>query len=145
MAVLGRTGKSVRSRPPGPGDGGVDAALRLDFAPDNPHLAGMADPIVVAVSHNLGAEEAQRRIARGLEHGKSEFSSIFSTFDVNWAANHADVAVVALHQRIVAGLDVFADMVRVEVHLPWYLAPLQNKIATVLQHQGMKTLQIGKG
>ena len=61
-----------------------------------------------------------------------------------WTSNHADVTVVALHQRIAAGLDVFEDLVRVEVSLPWYLAPLQDKIAGVLRHQGEKTLQIAK-
>ncbi len=105
----------------------------------------MARPIVVTVSHNLGADEAQRRIARGLERGKSEFGSIFSRFEAIWAANHADVTVVALHQHVQAGLDVFEDIVRVEVRLPWYLAPLQDKIAGALRHQGEKTLQIGQG
>jgi hypothetical protein len=113
--------------------------------PRLPNLKRMAQPIVVTVSHTLGAEEAQRRISRGLERGKSEFGAIFSAFDVTWKANHADVTVVALHQRVSAGLDVFADMVRVEVNLPWYLAPLQKKIAEALQHQGQKTLQIAKG
>jgi hypothetical protein len=102
----------------------------------------LAQPIVVTVSHSLGAAEAQQRIASGLDRGRSEFGAIFSTFDVAWTANHADVAVVALHQRVVAGLDVFEDMVRVEVRLPWYFAPLQARIAAALQHQGERTLQI---
>ncbi len=105
----------------------------------------MATPIVVTVSHTLGAAEAQRRIAAGLEKGRSEFSSIFSTFDADWKANHADVRVVALHQQVKAALDVFEDMVRVEVNLPWYLAPLQEKIVGALKHQGEKTLRIGQG
>ena len=104
----------------------------------------MGQPIVVTVSHNLGAEEAQRRIAAGLERGKSEFAATFSSVDIGWKANHADVAVVALKQRVTAGIDVFADLVRVEVSLPWYFAPLQNRIAAVLQSQGRKTLQLGK-
>lgn len=104
----------------------------------------MTQPIVVTVSHNLGAEEAQRRIAAGLERGKSEFAAIFSSAEIGWKANHADLAVVALRQRVTAGIDVFADMVRVEVALPWYLAPLQKKIAEALQSQGQKTLQIAK-
>lgn len=103
----------------------------------------MAQPIVVTVSHSLGAEEAQRRLAQGLDRGKNEFGSIFSAFDVAWKANHADVTMVALHQRIVAGLDVFADLVRVEVNLPWYFAPLQKKIAEFLQHRGQETLRLG--
>lgn len=105
----------------------------------------MARPIVVTVSHSLGAAEAQQRIARGFDRAKPEFSSIFSQFDAVWTANHADVTVVALRQRIAAGLDVFEDMVRVEVQLPWYLAPLQDRIAGVLRSEGEKTLRIGKG
>jgi hypothetical protein len=105
----------------------------------------VAQPIVVTISHSLGSEEAQRRIASGLDRAKTEFSSIFSTFETVWKANHADVTVVALHQRITAGIDVFADVIRLEAHLPWYFAPLQNKIAAALQHQGEKTLQIGRG
>ncbi|MFO1114854.1 MAG: polyhydroxyalkanoic acid system family protein [Beijerinckiaceae bacterium] len=136
MAVLGHAGKA-------PPDDRPEAAS-LDFRTAVPHVGRMAEPIVVTVSHNLGAEEAQRRIARGLERGKSEFGAIFSAFDVTWRANHADVVVVALKQRIVAGLDVFADMVRVEVSLPWYFAPLQKKIVEILQDRGRKTLQIGQ-
>ena len=118
--------------------------------PASPHVEGpqeepLARPIVVTVSHNLGAAEAQRRISRGLETGKSELPSLFSAFEADWKANHADLRLVALNQRITAGLDVFDDMVRVEVSLPWYLAPLQDKIAGALKHQSEKALRIGQG
>ncbi|MCC0004374.1 MAG: polyhydroxyalkanoic acid system family protein [Methylobacteriaceae bacterium] len=105
----------------------------------------MAEPIVVTVSHTLGAAEAQRRIARGLEKGRTELASLFSAFDADWKANHADLRLVALNQQITAGLDVFDDMVRVELSLPWYLAPLQDKIAGALKRQSEKSLQIGQG
>ena len=104
----------------------------------------MAQPIVVTLSHNLGAEEAQRRIAAGLARAGAEFGAIFQSFETKWTANHADVVVVAVRQRVVAGLDVFADVIRLEVHLPWYFAPLQDRIAAALRRQGEKTLQIGK-
>jgi hypothetical protein len=102
----------------------------------------LAQPIVVTVSHKLGADEARQRIAQGLERGRNEFAAIFSAFDVAWTANHADVTVVAVSQRVTAGLDVFEDIIRVEVRLPWYFAPIQKRIAAVLQHQGERTLQI---
>lgn len=105
----------------------------------------MAQPIVVTVSHSLGAAEAQRRIARGLEKGKTELGGLFSAFDADWKANHADLRLVALHQQITAGLDVFDDMVRVELSLPWYLSALQDKIAGALKSQSEKALQIGQG
>lgn len=104
----------------------------------------MAQPIVVTISHSLGAEEAQRRIAEGLEHGGARSGSFFQSFETKWTANHADVVAVALRQRIVCGLDVFADLVRVEVQLPWYLSALQDKIAGALQSEGEKMLRIGR-
>jgi len=105
----------------------------------------LAQPIVVTVSHSLGAAEAQRRIARGLEKGQTELSSVFSAFEADWKANHADLRLVALHQQVTAALDVFDDVVRVEVSLPWYLSALQDKIAGVLKRQSEKALQIGQG
>jgi len=71
--------------------------------------------------------------------------TVFSAFEADWKANHADLRLVALHQQVTAALDVFDDVVRVEVSLPWYLSALQDKIAGVLKRQSEKALQIGQG
>lgn len=102
----------------------------------------MAKPIVVTISHALGAQEAQRRVEAGLARLEREFKSVLSSSNVMWKANHADLAVGAMGQHLRAGIDVFEDVVRVEVHLPWILSRLQNRVAEFLERQGHRALQI---
>jgi hypothetical protein len=104
----------------------------------------MAKPIVVKISHDLGAAEAQARINAGLDKARADFSAIFSSVNVAWKANHADIDVVAVRQNVRAGIDVFDDFVRIEAQLPWYFAPLQNKISEILEKRGVDTLRLGK-
>lgn len=105
----------------------------------------MAKPIVVSISHALGALEAQKRINAGLDKARADFSAVFSSVNVVWKANHADIAVTAVKQDVLAGVDVFDDLVRIEVQLPWYFAPLQAKIADLLERRGAETLKLGRG
>ena len=102
----------------------------------------MAKPIVVTLPHQLGAQEAQRRLEEGLGRLEREFSSVLSSTNVAWKANHAELAVGAMGQHVRAGIDVFDDLVRVEVQLPWILSRLQNRVAEFLERQGHKALQI---
>ncbi len=102
----------------------------------------MAKPIVVSLPHSLGALEAQRRLEAGLGRLENEFKSVLSSSNIVWKANHADLAVGAMGQNVRAGIDVFEDLVRVEVHLPWILSRLQNRVAEFLERQGHRALQI---
>ncbi len=102
----------------------------------------MAKPIVVTLPHTLGAVEAQRRLTQGFERLEREFKSVLSSSSVAWKANHADLQVGALGQHVRAGVDVFDDVVRLEVQLPWLLSRLQNRVAEFLERQGHKALQI---
>ena len=102
----------------------------------------MAKPIVVTLPHELGAQEARRRLEDGLGRLEREFSSVLSSTNVAWKANHAELAVGAMGQHVRAGIDVFDDVVRVEVQLPWILSRLQNRVAEFLEQQGHKALQI---
>jgi hypothetical protein len=104
----------------------------------------MAAPIIVNIPHQLGAEGAQDRIARGLDKARADFAAVLQSVDVVWRANHADVEVVAAKQNVRCALDVFADNVRLEVNLPWYLAPLQQKIADLLNQRGKEILALPK-
>lgn len=102
----------------------------------------MAKPIVVTLPHSLGAQEAQRRLEAGLGRLEREFQPVLSSTNVDWKANHAELAVGAMGQHVRAGIDVFDDLVRVEVQLPWILSRLQNKVAEFLERQGHRALQI---
>ncbi|MDE2579001.1 MAG: polyhydroxyalkanoic acid system family protein [Hyphomicrobiales bacterium] len=104
----------------------------------------MAAPIVVTLPHQLGQDEAKRRITEAIDKGRRDMASVISDATIGWKANHADVRVTAIKQTVTAGLDVFDDSVRIELHLPWYFAPIQNKIVAALEKRGESSLkQIG--
>ena len=92
----------------------------------------MSQPIVVTLPHSLGQDEAMRRITAAMEKARGDLGHIFSEASVEWRANHADLKVVAMRQTVSAAVDVFPDSARIEVQLPWYLAPIQKKIVEVL-------------
>ena len=102
----------------------------------------MAKPIVVTIPHALGSAEAQRRLQAGLGRLEREFQSVVTSSTTAWKANHAEVAVSAMGQHVRAGIDVFDEVVRVEVQLPWILSRLQNKVAEFLERHGHKALEI---
>ncbi len=103
----------------------------------------MAKDVTVRISHDLGAVEAQRRIASGLERLRASFVDRLTSSDVVWRGSHADVRIAALGQSIDAGLDVEEDSVLIIVRLPWLLAAMSGKVATFLQANGRDVLRIG--
>ncbi len=93
----------------------------------------MAKSIVVSVPHNLSVDEARQRVASEIDQLKNEYINKFAHSEIVWAANSANIRVVALAQEIKGRIDVLADSVRIEIVLPWLLAklaaPLQEKLA----------------
>ena len=92
----------------------------------------MSQPIVVSLPHSLGQAEAMRRITAAMEKARADLGNVFSQATVEWRGNHADLKVVAMMQTVTAGVDVFEDSARIELQLPWFLAPVQKKIVEVL-------------
>jgi len=92
----------------------------------------MSKSIVISVPHNLGVEEARRRVAAEMEQLRNEYVNKLGYSEIAWVGDTANVRVVALMQEAKARIDVLADSVRIEIILPWLLAklaaPLQNKI-----------------
>jgi hypothetical protein len=102
----------------------------------------MAQPLVVVIPHQLGAEEARRRIEAGLEKMRAQFASQLSASEVAWAGDQAAVHVAAMGQRIDAKLDVAPDNVRVEIVLPWLLARFAEKAQGWLTKAGTDILSL---
>jgi hypothetical protein len=101
----------------------------------------MSRSIVVTIPHELGEAEARRRIAEGLGPLQQSLAGKL-TSEVQWSANHADIKVGALGQKVTAQLDVEASQVRIEVQLPFLLAALANKIQPYLQKSGSDMLRL---
>lgn len=103
----------------------------------------MSKPIVIAVPHTLGVEEARRRIAAEIDELRNEYVNKLGYSEVVWSGDSANIRVVALMQEVKARIDVLADSVRIEITLPWLLAklaaPLQDRLAITAKN----TLSLG--
>src|ERR1700724_2419742 len=102
----------------------------------------MANSIVITLPHRLGAEEAKKRIAGGIELLRRDYIDKLAYSEANWNGNTANLRVVALGQTATAQLYVMSDAVRIEVQLPWILAALTSNIQGVLKTKAEESLGI---
>lgn len=103
----------------------------------------MSKSIVITVPHQLGAEEAKKRIAEKIDVLRRDYVDKLAYSEVNWTGGQADLRVVAFGQTTTGQLNVMADNVRIEVQLPWILAALSNKIQGALTSNAQDSLRIG--
>jgi hypothetical protein len=103
----------------------------------------MSNSIVITLPHRLGAEEAKRRIAGGMELLRREYINKLAHSEANWNGDTANLRVVAFGQTATAQLYVTDDALRIEVQLPWILAALTGKIQSVLKTNAEESLRIG--
>lgn len=101
----------------------------------------MTKPLIVEIPHQLGREEARRRLQTGIGQLKTKFADKVTALDESWTGDHLDLAVKALGQSVSAGLDVEADHVRLEIHLPWMLALLAEKAKGFIRKEGQLLLE----
>ena len=101
----------------------------------------MSKPVVVSIPHQLGKEEALRRLQTGTGKLRSQFGDKLGTIEDTWTGDHADFRVSVLGQTVTGGLDVMPNYVRVEVQLPWMLAMIAEKAKGLIQKQGTLMLE----
>ena len=95
----------------------------------------MSEPLVVNIPHQLGKEEALRRVKPALGKASQSFPILQVDQEV-WSGERMDFRVKAIGQVAVGNVQVSDTHVRLEVTLPWLL----HKFAAVVQ----KTIA-GKG
>jgi hypothetical protein len=96
----------------------------------------MREPLVVTISHRLGRAEAKRRLDLGLDHIRREAAPFVQTMDLAWHGDRLDVTVTALRQTVTGGIEVFDDLVRVEVRLPWLLRLAARPLLARIRREG---------
>lgn len=102
----------------------------------------MSRPLVVTVPHNLGKEEARRRLQGGVGQLHAQFGDKIGRIEDSWTGDRMDFGIVALGQRVEGHLEVAEDSVRVEVKLPWLLSLVAEKAKALIEKQGR--LMLGK-
>lgn len=101
----------------------------------------MAKPLVVSIPHDLGKEEAVRRLKGGLGRLRAGFGNSVSVVEETWTGDHLDFSWRVLGQSASGGLDVAEDHVRIEVQLPWLLAKLGEKLTGTIRQHGQILLE----
>lgn len=104
----------------------------------------MQHTITVTVPHNLGVETAKKRLAERLNMLQRDYVDKIAHSEVTWSGDVATIRVTALGQQATAQISVLADLVRIDVQLPWLLAVIAGKVKDVISHNANDVLKIGK-
>ncbi len=101
----------------------------------------MSKPLVVSIPHQLGKAQARARIEQGFSRFGDQFGGAAGDFRQSWAGDRLAFGLRAMGQQVSGHLDVFDDMVRIEVLLPGVLGLIAGKIAGRLKTQGQILLE----
>lgn len=102
-----------------------------------------ARTVTITLSHDLGKEEASRRIREGFGQLKRPMSGgMFFSFTEEWPADdQLSFTARGLGQNIVGKIDVFPQHVRIEATLPGFLAAIADVVAGRVEKQGRLLLE----
>ena len=95
----------------------------------------MSAPLIVSIPHQLGREEATRRLKTGLTRAASSIP-VLKVDEERWEENRMIFRVRALGQAASGHLDVADDHVRLEVTLPWLLQRFAEVAQTAIKNRG---------
>jgi Putative polyhydroxyalkanoic acid system protein (PHA_gran_rgn) len=101
----------------------------------------MSRPLVVDIPHQLGKEEAVRRLKSGFGRARSSFGEKLAVIEETWSGDHLDFRAGVLGQNVVGTIDVADDHVRVELQLPWLLGLLADQVRPFIERQGHLMLE----
>jgi hypothetical protein len=95
----------------------------------------MSQPLIVSIPHQLGREEAMRRLKAGLGRAASSIP-VLKVDEESWQDNRMTFRVRAMGQAASGHLDVADDHVRLEVTLPWLLQRFAEVAQAAIRHRG---------
>jgi len=95
----------------------------------------MSAPLIVSIPHQLGREEAIRRLRGGLTRAASSFP-ILKVDEERWDNDRMIFRVRAIGQAASGHIDVEDDHVRLEVTLPSLLQRFAEAAKTVISQRG---------
>ena len=101
----------------------------------------MANPFVVSVSHDLGTQEAKRRLTNGIARVKAEYGKFVTISQDEWQGDRLVFRVVSLGQAANGVVDIEPDRVTMSVTLPLLLSVLANKVRGLVQKEGHLLLE----
>jgi hypothetical protein len=103
----------------------------------------VSKPISVSVPHNLGREEARRRIVEGFDQIEQQITGGMGMVacQQRWEGDRLHFEASALGQKMTGRLDVSEDSLGIEIDLPAILAALADRIAGKLKETSRQLLE----
>jgi putative polyhydroxyalkanoate system protein len=101
----------------------------------------MSKPLVVSIPHQLGKDEARRRLETGFGSLKTQFGQHLTSVEDTWSGDRMDFKVAAMGQQVTGHLEVKPDTVDLHVTLPFLLAMMADKARSFIQKQGTLMLE----
>ena len=99
----------------------------------------MTAPLIVTLSHNLGREEAVRRLRSGLARAASAMPML-SVEEVLWEGDRMFFRVRAMGQVASGHVDIGEDFAKVEVALPCFLQRFAQVAQAAIKARGQMLL-----
>ncbi len=97
--------------------------------------------LILRIPHALGAEEAKRRIASGIDAAKSQYGRYVTVSELAWDASRLHFQLSALGQSVAGSVDVEPDYVELRAQLPLVIRLLAKRFLPVVQDTGQKLLK----
>lgn len=103
----------------------------------------MARPVTVTISHDLGQEEARKRMREGFAKLSTQLSGgMMLKFTETWETeDRLSFVAKGLGQNITGEIDIFPQHVRITAVLPGVLAAIAETITGKVEKQGQILLE----
>jgi hypothetical protein len=101
----------------------------------------LSKPVVVNIPHELGRDEAHRRLERGFGRIREEIGGKVLAFEERWEGERLHFLASAFGQKVTGRVDVLDKSVRIEVDLPWILATIAERLQGRLKKAGTLLLE----
>jgi hypothetical protein len=98
-------------------------------------------PLIVSISHQLGKEEAVRRLKAGLGSVRSQYGQLLHIDEEIWSGDRLAFRVTAMRQQVNGTVAVEEDHVQLEVTLPWLLAGMVHGVQAMIRARGERMLE----
>ena len=101
----------------------------------------MSKPIIVNIPHDLGRDEARRRLQTGFGCIREQMAGKAVAFDERWEGERLHFNAGMLGQKVTGRVDVLDKSVRLELDLPFILAAIAEKLQGRIQQAGTLLLE----
>jgi hypothetical protein len=101
----------------------------------------MSKPFIVSIPHQLGKDEAVRRLKSGLGGVRTSYGHLFSIDEEVWTGDSLQFRVSAIGQAVSGTIDVAEDHVTLQVYLPWLLAKIAEAVQPLIRKEGTLLLE----